>query len=67
MNAEQLPNGNILIPIRVMDEDSGIIGDAMVEIGPNHPDYEKWDKYLKSHSTKFQNLVAMGVKSIKTA
>ena len=47
MEAERLPNGNILIPIRAVDEESGIIGDAMIEIDPSHPDFKEWDEYLK--------------------
>ena len=49
MNSKRLPDGNILIPIRAEDESGKTIGDAMIEIGPDHPDYKAWDEYLKSH------------------
>lgn len=54
MNAERLPNGNILIPIRAEDESGRTIGDAMIEIGPDHPNYEKWYKYLKAQNEYLQ-------------
>jgi len=53
MVIERLPNGNLLVPMRAESEES-TIGDAMVEIGPDHPDYAKWDLWLKknpSHET----------------
>lgn len=45
MNARILPNGNLLVPVRVESED-GVVGDAMTEIGPGHPDYAQWHKDL---------------------
>lgn len=41
MTAIQLPNGNLLVPVRAEDED-GIIGDGMEEIGPDNPEYKEW-------------------------
>ncbi len=38
---EKLPNGNLLVPMRAEGPD-GLIGDGLVEIGPDHPDYKEW-------------------------
>lgn len=38
--AQKLENGNLLVPMRA--EENEIIGDGMVEIGPDHPDYQAW-------------------------
>ena len=43
---ERLPDGRIVVPKRAEGED-GTIGDAMVPIGPDDPDYEGWDTMLK--------------------
>lgn len=40
MSAYLLANGNLVIPIRA--ESNGAIGDAMIVIGPTHPDYQRW-------------------------
>ena len=40
MRARLLPNGHLLIPVRA--ESEGVIGDAAVEIGPDHPDYQRY-------------------------
>ncbi len=39
--AQRLANGRLLIPARAESSD-GTLGDGMVEIGPDHPDYAKW-------------------------
>lgn len=44
---ERLEDGRILAPKRAESEDGKIIGDAMVPIGPEDPDYEGWDRMLK--------------------
>ena len=36
-----LPNGNLLVPVRIEGED-GTIGDATAEIGPDSPDFQNW-------------------------
>ena len=46
MIAVLLPNGNILAPKRAEDG-AGIVGDAMVEIGPDDPDFAVWMEYLQ--------------------
>lgn len=40
MNAILLENGNLLIP--KVAEGEGIIGDGMIEIGKDHPEYAEW-------------------------
>lgn len=35
MRAERLANGNLLVPMRA--ETDGVIGDGMIEVGPEHP------------------------------
>jgi hypothetical protein len=37
-----LPNGNLLIPKRA--ESDGVLGDGMVEIAPEHPDFADWGR-----------------------
>ena len=44
---KRLPNGNLLVPKRAVDEKTGAIGDGLVEIGPSDPDYEAWVRYLE--------------------
>jgi hypothetical protein len=41
----RLENGNLLIPRRA--EAGGVVGDAVVEIGPDDPEYREWEKYFK--------------------
>lgn len=41
MNAYRLPDDRLLIPRRAEGPD-GLIGDGMVEIGPDDPEYEAW-------------------------
>lgn len=43
---ERLEDGRIVVPKRAESED-GMIGDSMVPIGPDDPDYEDWDAMLK--------------------
>jgi hypothetical protein len=45
MQPERLPNGNLLIPKRA-EGPNGTIGDGMIEIAPNDPEFKKWDEYL---------------------
>ena len=43
--AKKLENGNLLVPMRAEGK-SGIIGDALVEIDPNHAQYGAWFAYI---------------------
>lgn len=43
MTAYVLKNKNLVVPIRA--ETGGIIGDALTVIGPEHPDYERWQRF----------------------
>ncbi|GLY78572.1 hypothetical protein [Actinoallomurus iriomotensis] len=45
MRATRNPDGTLTVPMRA--ETGGIIGDALVTIGPDHPDYEAWDAWLR--------------------
>jgi hypothetical protein len=51
MQAKRLPNGKLRVPKRAESED-GTIGDGLVDIGPDDPLYEVWDKYLASREDK---------------
>ncbi len=44
MNAIRLPNGNLLIPRRAEDE-RNTVGDGMVEVEPDTPEYDLWLPY----------------------
>lgn len=41
---QRLPNGNLLVQLPT--ETDGIVGEALVEIGPDHPAWAVWDEYL---------------------
>ena len=47
MEAIKLENGNLLIPKRAEDEEGKIIGDGMVEITPDDPDYKRWLPFVR--------------------
>jgi hypothetical protein len=47
VNAQRLADGRLLIPVRAESSD-GTLGDSMVEIGPDHPDYARWRPPLNS-------------------
>ena len=40
MRARILSNGNLLIPVQANSD--GVMGDATMEITPEHPDYERF-------------------------
>jgi hypothetical protein len=42
MNIRKLENGTLLVPKRV--EVEGVVGDAMLEIQTDHPDYARYFK-----------------------
>lgn len=48
MNEKRNPDGTITVPMRAEGPD-GLIGDGMVDIGPDHPDFAAWDAWLKQH------------------
>jgi hypothetical protein len=48
MTIQKLPNGNLLVPMRA--EGKGTIGDGIAEIGPDHPDYQKWVTWMKQQA-----------------
>jgi hypothetical protein len=37
----RLANGNLLVPDFAMGDDGGLLGNAYVEIGPDHADYAR--------------------------
>jgi hypothetical protein len=37
----RLPSGNLLVPEYAMGDDGRLLGDAYVEIGPDHADYTR--------------------------
>ncbi len=39
-------DGNLLVPARA--ESAGVIGDGVVEIAPDHPDYARWLSFVDS-------------------
>lgn len=47
MQPERLPDGRLRVPRRA-EADDGMIGDGMVDIGPDDPDWDVWDRYAKS-------------------
>ena len=45
---KRLDNGKLLIPRRAdTGDEEGIIGDALVEIGPDDSEFAEWDAWLK--------------------
>ena len=46
MRAKRIGPNVIAIPKRA-ETSNGAIGDGMVEIGPDHPEYDKYDKLVK--------------------
>ena len=47
MRATRNADGTLTVPMRA--ETDGITGDALVTIGPDHPDYAAWDSWLRDH------------------
>lgn len=45
MNPRRLENGRLVIPVR-LEGPRGELGDGVMEIGPEHPDYSKWEREL---------------------
>jgi hypothetical protein len=46
MRAYKLTNGHLQIP-RSAEGPDGLIGDGMIEIGPEDPEYQKWLPYAE--------------------
>lgn len=42
---ERLPDGRLLVPMRA-EGPGGVIGDGLVAIGPDHPDFQAWERLL---------------------
>lgn len=45
MKVTRNPDGTLTVPMRA--EADGVIGDGLVTIGPDHPDYQAWDEWLR--------------------
>lgn len=45
MRPKRLPNGNLLVPVRLEAED-GTLGDGVVEIDHSDPEFEAWEREL---------------------
>jgi hypothetical protein len=39
----------VLVPKRAESPDGEVIGDGIVDIGPDDPDYAEWEEYYKKH------------------
>ena len=48
MQAIRLPNGDLIIPVRVKGP-GGIVGDSTEVISPEHPDYGAWLRFAREH------------------
>lgn len=46
MSPVRLENGHLLVPMRA-EGAGGLVGDGMVEIGPDHPDFDVWDRFAR--------------------
>ena len=44
---KRLPNGNLLVPARAESDDGEVLGDRIVEIGPDDPQYDAWAAELE--------------------
>lgn len=58
MNAYLLANGNLVIPRRA--ESAGMIGDALVVIGPGHPEYEQWRNFAQPATPEIEQAFGKG-------
>jgi hypothetical protein len=45
VKAERLDDGRLRVPMRA-EGDDGVIGDGMVVIDQDHPQYQAWSDYL---------------------
>ncbi|MBN9122967.1 MAG: hypothetical protein J0I06_28155 [Planctomycetes bacterium] len=45
----RLASGNLIVPMRAESNDGKIIGDALVEIGPDHPQFAVWEEWLRKN------------------
>jgi hypothetical protein len=49
MDAQELPNGNLLVPFSVQVVENGkvvALGDGMKEVEPGSDEYKQWREYL---------------------
>ena len=46
MRAFRTRRGTLLVPVRA-ETDDGIVGDGMVEVGPEDPRYDDWELYAE--------------------
>ena len=46
MKAERNDDGTLTVPGLAGGPD-GAMGDGMITIGPDHPDYQAWDEWLQ--------------------
>lgn len=46
MEARRNPDGTVTVPMPARGPD-GVMGDGVVTIGPDHPDFKAWDEWLK--------------------
>jgi hypothetical protein len=65
VEAIRLPNGNLLAPYRA--ETDGTIGDAMLEIGPDHPDFASWSRHVAAPETAAATAPASGLETVAEA
>ena len=59
MLPEKLPNGNIRTLRRARDEESGIVGDGIVEITPEDSEYSQIEAWINSPEYKRQELMEL--------
>lgn len=50
MKAYLLDNGNWLVPMRA--EANGVVGDAMIEVPPDHPEAVKWQTWYRQQGVE---------------
>jgi hypothetical protein len=50
MKAQRLPNGNLLVPARAAED--GVTGDGMVEVTPDMPEYQQWERFVREKSPR---------------
>lgn len=51
MFAKTLPNGNLLIPVR-LEGDDGLIGEGMEEITPEDERFEEWKDWTEDNGLR---------------
>lgn len=64
MAVRKLSSGNLLVPMRA-EGDPGELGDSLVEISPEHPQYDGWIEYMGSAVSKQVTLTVGGGKDLE--